>query len=1123
MSEKLDQDIDRGWFSADLTAVPAPLAPDEPAPVRVPDTPSAELSDSEWGRLVETLRAYEREVAALVNPRRRAALCYEIGRIYETRLGDDRRAVSAYQRAHRADPFHLPTLRAGRGIFARAGRWPMVLSLIDAELRADPTPAGRARILVEKGDVYLRCDEPTSSQTCYEAALELAPDNRAALRALAQHAAAAGDATRLAACLERQANQTRDNQFVVRLICDAASVRLSLRPTDEHAVGLLEAARAVSPDDSEVLELLARAHRRAGRWEALIALFESAPHRFEASMSRAERLAETARLVADRLGDTQRALGLLDQALQVDPWCPQALELLADLQERGGHPAAAVATLERLCGVTRDAAVRARLLGHIADLQLHRLEDEDGAIASLVRLLEAAPNDGPAVESLGRRLARRGDWARLLEVHQSELPHLTEPRARANKLFKMGELAEHRLRDLERATQWYREALSLTPGFLHAGQALLRVLRQNGDVSGLADALAEEAANAANGEEKLVALEELGELQAGILNLPEPALRTWRAILELRPDHPMARRRVVRLTERLGRFVEHLQALEHEIESTHDQARLTTLLVQCAEVADRSLQDRTAAQRLLDRALALNPRYLPALQSMGRLLHAGGQWAELVEMYRRELEVSRSISDAVPLHFRIALVQRDQLADPEAAVRAFEQVLELEPGHLAAVRALQGIFAETGDVAREAEMLGVEADRLQDPAEKAALYCRLGALYQHRMAKLDMAAEAYQCAASLQPGAEVALMPLIALYEEQGDDHEVVGALRQLAESRVDPAAAADAWVQVARCFAERLHLDVEAVEFCERALALTPEQPHMGALLLLERLYRTNHAPADLARVLGRLAEVVETREDKLEYRLARARVIADFMDDPQGADAAWLDVLQLEPGCLEALDRLDASRSRRRNVEGLLDVLERRFQATHDARDQVTLLLRRSELLRQLNRVIEAHDALESAARIDAASLPVVRALREVCGELARGEEALRWTETEARLTHDLEASAELFLQAARIREQRLNDTEGAFAAYGQALERMPKNDDASDGVQRVGERLGRHSDVVRMLERRAAASPERAPEMLLEAAGLYVRRLGSPEQAVRALNAALKQAPHQTPLILQRLADL
>jgi tetratricopeptide (TPR) repeat protein len=403
---KLDIDVDEGWFSAELTAAPAPVSPEEAAPVRLPDTLGGQMPEADWARVVETLRSYEREVAALVNPRRRAALCYEIGRIYETRLGDDRRAVSAYQRAHRADPFHLPTLRAGRGVFSRAGRWPMVLSLLDAELRADPNPVRRARLLVEKGDVYLRCDEPDSGRACYEAALELAPDNRAALRALAQQAAATG--TRAAS--RSSWSVRRPRAAMRRSSCGSCAMRRpcasDARPSDEHAVALLEAARAAR---SGRLRSARTARPRAPSGRTLGGaglLLESAPHRFEASMSRAERMTETARLIADQLGDNRprrRAPGAGPGGRSLVPTGARTARRASRTRRPSGggrqHAAAAV---------RRDAGrrgARTTAVTESPNCNLKRLDDEEGAIASLARLLESAAQRGH-----GARVARAACW-----------------------------------------------------------------------------------------------------------------------------------------------------------------------------------------------------------------------------------------------------------------------------------------------------------------------------------------------------------------------------------------------------------------------------------------------------------------------------------------------------------------------------------------------------------------------------------------------------------------------------------------------------------------------------------------------------------------------------------------
>ena len=1119
MSEKQELEVDRGWFSADP---PVGHGPDS-MPLQPADARGSNLSDAQWNRIIDLLNAYERDIAAAVDPRRRAVLSYEVGRIYETRLGDDRRAVAAYQRAHRCDPFHLPILHAGRAVFARAGRWPMVLRLLDAELRAEHSALQRATLLVAKGDIYSRCDDAPSAQACYSAALDLSPGDRAAARALSQLAAADRDVSGLADCLERQAGQCGDRQFQLRLLVDAASSRLAKNALDERAVQLLEVARAAAPDDPAVLDLLARAHRRAGRWEALIALWSSAPHAFEASMSKAERLTEIARLAVDRLGELSRGVDLVVQALAIDPWCAAALELQADVLERAGKPAAAVASLERLVGVTRDPVVRIRLFTHIAELRLRHLDDEDGAITALQRVLEVSPAWGPALESLGRLFAQRGDWGRTLAMYEGELPLESNPRARANLRYRMGELSEHRLLDRPLAASHYRLALEASPGFAAAADALLRVLRAGSDVDALCAALAEAARLAIDSDEKLSHLEELAELQSSHPSLRVDALSTWREVMTLRPDHGAARRGVLRLCEALSRPLELLAALESEGERTRDEGRLLALLVRCAEVAERLLSDRARARAYLDRALSTNPRHLPALQAAGRLCQATSDYSGLVEMHRRELELSREPAEAVALYYKIGTLQREHLGDPLAAIVSFEAVVDLESNHLPAIRALASLFSDLGDVAREAEMLAAEVECLTEPIERLRLLCRLGALYQHRTGQLDLAVEAYETALRVFPNTELALMPLIALHEERDDAHELAATLRRLAASRGDTPSAADAWVQVARVCADCLHLEIEAIEAAERALELTLDTPNVGALLLLERLYRAHQAPHALARVCGLLASAVHTREDALAYRVTEARVRDGFLDDPLEADRAWVRVLEWAPSHREALDRLEAIRLVSGDREGLLSVLSRRASVATDARERAGTLNRLADLQYEMGRLADAASTWEAVIELDPSSLPAAHDLRIAYTELGRGDDALRLTETEAQLTASSEAAAELFLVAARIRETGLMDLEGAFLAFAAALQRLPESEEAAEGVRRVGERLGRHVEVVRLLELRATALPEQCIEIMMEVSRLYASRLRAPDQAVRALNLALIQMPTQSVPVLQRLADL
>ena len=110
MSDPRDDGIDQGWFADGLTAR-ADESVDE-----APERPE-QIDPTRWQRLLAAIETYRREISASVDPRRRAALCFEVGRIYEQELGDDKQAVRAYQKAFAADPTHVPTLRASRRVF----------------------------------------------------------------------------------------------------------------------------------------------------------------------------------------------------------------------------------------------------------------------------------------------------------------------------------------------------------------------------------------------------------------------------------------------------------------------------------------------------------------------------------------------------------------------------------------------------------------------------------------------------------------------------------------------------------------------------------------------------------------------------------------------------------------------------------------------------------------------------------------------------------------------------------------------------------------------------------------------------------------------------------------------
>lgn len=1116
MSGAPDEDIDRGWFTAGVSGRPS----DELGAVPPSDGPAAGMPPEQWERLLQTLRTFEREITASVDPRRRAALCYEVGRLHEQALGDDRRAILFYQRAFRYDPSHLPTLQAGRRVFGRAGKWRMVVHLLDAEVKARPSPAERARLLCEKGDLYLtRFGRPGEARACFAAALAQVPGDAAVARRLANAAALAGDRAGFAEAALLAADGCADEAVARGLRVEAAEALLALGRS-EAAAPLLAAVVQGAPAHPRAHTLLARAHRAVGRWDAYVEAVRGAAARIADPPRRARELVRLAEVCVARLDDPLTAADLLAEAAAADPDSTEALAGLVDLRERLGAWEAAAEALASLIERTPDARARVDQRWRLATLRLERLDDVAGAVEALRALLADDPRWLPALELLGRLLLRMRDWESLVAMHRAELAVADDARQRAALHFRLAEIQELHRHDWVAAAEHYREAARLDPAFQYATKALARMLLRLGDWAGYVALLEEEVARAEDVEARVDLLSRLAEVWALHLDEPERAIAAWRRVLDLRPADHDAIRGIARLCAAAGRWAELLAVNELELGQLHDERKLLALLMRSAEICERHLDDGIRARAYLQRALDLDPGFLPALQALGRLCHRQGAWADLVELHHREIEAAGSGPEAVDLHFRVGRILHEHLRDREGAIKAYEAALELSPDHLPAMRALGRLYAEAGDHAREAELLVAEVEHAPDPRAQAALLHRLGALYRHRLAQPDLAADAWHRALALDPGCRPAMAALVEAHEARGEHDALAAMHRRLANAAVDDDEAVEHLLEVARICLDHLGSVVEAVDACEEVLRRDPH--HVGALLTLERLYIGSGELAELVEIYGRLAEGAADPATRADFLARRARIRADHLQAPALALEDHRAALAADPQRAESLAWVEAHAVEREDVELLAQVLARRLEQADTPREREAILLRAGSVLRARGRLTEAARCYEAILAVDPESAIALRALREVYVDLGRGEQALRLAEAEGRVARDPTNAAALLVEAGSFREADREGEAEALADYLTALERNPADEAALTAVRRLCRRAGRWEELVAALRQHAEAVPARRPELLQECAQLLAGRLAKPAEAIAALDALVAEQPDE-PALLQRTADL
>ncbi|MCA9544676.1 MAG: tetratricopeptide repeat protein, partial [Myxococcales bacterium] len=976
----------------------------------------------ERARLRETLDAYEREIAASVDPRRRAALSHEVGRIHEDAFGDERQAIREYQRAFRADPTHLPTLVAVRRLFIKARKWAMVARVLDAEMRARTRPADRARLLCEKGDLHLlRFNDADGAVRAFEAAVGLDPESVRAVAGLVRAAGLAGRRAQSADALIALADWVDDAGAAATVRLQAADELADARPVEAAALARMSLQASGG---------LARGWAFWGELEADAGL-ETVASAVGAPGARARLLLEAAR--RRRPDDPERALSLAREAVGLAPLDPLGWDLVAELEQAGGHWAAAAEALEEGTRAASSVTDRVDRLWRLADLRLQRLDDVDGAVDALRRLLVLEPGWPPALERVERLLASQGDWEGVAQVRLTHLVSVTEPHDRADGWFRMGVLYEEHLGDPERAADAYRAAVLERGDFLDASKALGRILLARGDWVGYAELLQEEADRVSALEQRVRLLTRVAEIAEERLDQPEWALAACRRILSERPDHGPTAARAGRLLAHLGRWAELLEINEHEFEDATSPGHRLALLVRSGEICARELGDAQRALEYLERALALAPRYAPALELATAILQRQGDWHGLVALLRRQLAVAHGGEERARLAFRIGEVLRDRLGDDDGALAAFEEARAVAVDDVPTLLALAALHHQRAAYRREYEVLGAALERLDRMEDRAEVLFRMGELAE-RVGNGRDAVDAWEPALAQQPEHRGAATALLRAYERERDAAAVATLRRTLARSATDDGEAIVHWAAVGRAACQEASLRTTAIEAFEAIATLTPDD--LGALLMLERLYLAGGELERVADVLGRLSQAAHSLPLRAEFLARRARLRMDELEDLEGAVADFRVVLEWVPDHAEALARVERFAARMGDVEVLAAVLEQRLATAGSDKERVLILERAGEALWRAGRLRDAVRCYDAVVALDQQSITALRALRSIYRDLGEAEASAAMTEAEGQQALDPQNAVRLLLEAGSAREAVRKDPRAALADYRAAL---------------------------------------------------------------------------------------
>jgi golgin subfamily B member 1 len=1049
-----------------------------------------------------------REVLALASERPEADVLEKLARLHGE-LEDWPSLAEVYGREI--------ALAEAAGDDGRAAEWHHRLGRVRGVRLGDPVGAAES---------HARCLELDSEHEGAFASLEeilaAGPDAEGAAREGAARAAAllepryaaAGDGARRIQALEILASTAEDGEHRAAHLVALADVHQGEGQSPELAFMAVSRALQAEPERKELLERLAALSEEAELQEEEADLLEGLITDVRDESARAMILRRFGGLRAEA-GEVTEAIEAFKSLLELVPGDAEALDRLARLTRLDGDHEMLVEVLRQQLAAADVESRRIAILRQIAALQEEHLGNAEAALSTWRQVLDSAPDDREALARVDALCVRAEQWTDLEAIlgREAEVAAAAgDVAAQVDFLFRLAEVRTDRLDDPGGALDLYREILRLAPGHpdtvayleeilegdkhrVDVARVLEEVYRRQERWDRLLSTLESRAATEPDPEVRREVLWEMHELQERELDSPDMAFIVLCRAFNEDPTAERVRRSLERLADVTDQHEELVAVYEDALDEVTAEPVILDMRTSLARIHEERLHDHDRALELWGQVIAAAPDDpLPALQALDRLYRRKERWEELADVLDREASLLEG-DDKVSVLFRLGQLCADTLDAPDRAAGVYEALLEIEPGHVPAMRGLEQLYEQAGAHEKLAANLEAQLAASTEPAARERLTGRLADVVGTRLGETDRAIALWQEVLESNKRSDAALTALEMLYEKAERWTDLAALLRQRLEKTVDPREVTRLSARLGWVLGTRLGEAEDAIRNFKSVLERDPRNEQ--ALEALWEIYDVQGAWEDLVVVLKRLAPLQDGPNGLRKVRFRLAEVLGRELGRTDEAVEMARRFLDVEPHVPEALEAL----------EGLLRELEAKAEAVKVMELRARALAREADAARALL----AEEKAESSAGAVAAGAEDMTV--EVEGDVSPaswGEDPL--ADPARRLAELDEARIALLFEIARAHDEELEKPVGGAAALDEILLIAPANRDAYRALRALYESAERWRDLAALLDRFLphVEDDEEKKDILVEIAGLQEVRLGQKELAFMSLGRAFAADP-------------
>lgn len=1028
--------------------------------------------------------------AELLDPADRAIRYVEMAELATQRLRKPEICIEMWELVLGAEPGHPQAIEALAPLYERAREWEKLTGVLETLSEAEPDPEQQKQQLQKLGMIYGdKLENHEGAVNAFERLLSIDPDDRRAqdqlkrryvalkawdkLEEFYEHVQKWDELIRM---FEREADSEElDVEQRVDLLFRAARLWEEKNARPERAARSYEKILELDGDNLQAAEALTPIYEGGRDAKKLASVYEVRLKHLSDPNERVTMLRELGLLYEARLKDPATSFERYLEAFTTLPTLDIVREDVARLAPsvEGGLDRAIAAYREAIEGVSDpDDLIALRMdFGAV----LRSVDKIDEAIAEYRAIYDLDPEQMGAVSALSELYRATSRFQELLEIYESRMELETDPDSRRELAYGRASLYQEALNQPEEAIAAYTDILNeYGPEEQEAFRALDSLYESLERWEDLASIIERRVELSADIEEEAALRYRLGQVYEHRLERKVEATDLYRLVIASAPEHEGARVALEGLLEdaEIGPLAAEILEPVYELQGAHEpliralRVRATgasdpeerlEFLTKVAQVYAHEIGDVDAAFNAYAEAFEAAPNHADALSRLEMMALEHDRFPALVAFLT---EVSEKQDDPVlarELYVKTARIKDEQLGDIDGAVESYNKVLELDPGDLEVLHALESLHRRAERYRDLVKVLRLRVSQSADPAEQESLLEQMAQIHDQLLEEPEEAIGLYREILSIDEASPVALKALDELYARLERHTELADNVERQLSLASDPDEQTALMIRLADLRETKMGEVASAIEIYSEVLI--QDESNAEALAALERLLQTPDNELAVAEILEPIYrnagevekligvhEIQTRRASSPERRIELLHQIAELyevgLDNASGAFEAMARALAEDAGNLRTQEELDRIGQLSGEMERLAQVYEARIEGLEDPHLVASLYTKAAQIREvYLDHAEIAIAHYQKVLELDDANLDAATALERLFAQTERYEDLTQIYIKKAMMLHDAEEQKDYLYRASSLYEETLQNTEAAIAVLGQILELDPE----------------------------------------------------------------------------------